>query len=724
MERPNTPAFAIFSGGGAQGIALAGAYQAALDSGFEFKGFGGTSAGAMIAIMAATGMSGNDIVSQSLPNRPGHPSNFFSDTYTDEEKAAEKKRRKEERSTRRKKKGAPKFKPTEKRLRFDQTERRLSQLLHTWELAQPRRKRNKKSEYLEDIGKAFEKRWPSNLSRVQKLGHMLFLTLGATIVSAAVAGSAALILYAVATGRSAGEIVTWLDATDESGFESVLKISFLVLLLLFVGAFVLRLMSSTRNFPIFTYLFLRRKGKYWKWVWGLLSKRYGFLRGDGMKRAFDTLFEERIITNAARKNLPQFLDRKFSTLSFNEFERLFGVPIKIVASDLWSGKPIVFDSHDYGDYHVFDAVRASTAFPLAFEPVIARSKANSESGEKIAHVLVDGGLSSNSPAFLYKRESDFSRIPTIAFQLNYSYPGPNYPEDLLAYFNSLTRTAVGAGDTIIQGLVPRMHVVSVSGLEEYGVLDGDLSQKALLRLFELGRARQDDLIRIWKVCRIERKDGGEPKSELGPVMESIRQLLSKHVGQKVTTAIGLWVPHDHKGHQWRVLYKDGIYRELEIGRMFDFKPDEEHSLDEPDGNTTTDPKPSAQEQLRRSAQFCAATAHHALYTREFAADNAGPHGFTMALPIPSYTLEPDTWMRGRDIVAVLSMVATWGNGAPALNTNLTASPNDSSSTAPDYRCGWFREPTGHDPNEESVLHPELAAELGRWEVVLSRLMAA
>jgi len=653
----------------------------------------------MIAVMAATGMTGNEIVAESLPGRPGHPSNFFSDKHIGSNTTTGR-----------------------------EPERRLSQLLDTWQLAQRRRKRSRKIEFFEEMQEESTirgKRWPSSLSWHQRVSHFLFFTFGAVVVLAAVLWSAGVVAYAFASGRSPWEVLTWMNPSI-APLELSLKASFLILVTFLAAAFILRSFSATRNFPLFSFLMLFPKGRYWKWVWRLLSKHYGFLRGDGMRQAFDLLFRERINTRAASLGRIE-LARPFSTLTFEEFEELFEVPIKIVASDLWSGKPIVFDRHEYGDYRVFDAVRASTAFPLAFEPVIARSKRDGdgkEAKDKIAHVLVDGGLSSNSPAFLFKRESDFSRIPTIAFQLNYSYPGPYYPEDLLAYFNSLTRTAVGAGDTIIQGLVPRMHVVSVSGLEEYGVLDGDLSQKALLRLFELGRARQDELVRIWKICRIERKDGGEPKSELGPVMESIRALLDRYGGARVSTAVGLWVPDDHRGRRWRLLYKDGNHPELEIGRMFGFHPPEEPAS--PHANVAAS-APSTEDMVHQvhalPAGACAATAHHALFTREFAAKNVGTAGYAMALPVPSYTLEPDTWTRGRDVVAVLSMVAMWGNGGP-VNPTLTASSNATIGEPMDFACGWFGVPDGHDPNEELTLDSELGKELGRWKIVVSRLMAA
>lgn len=51
-------AYAVFAGGGVKALALAGALVAAQESGIQFVGYGGTSAGAIIALLAAVGYSG------------------------------------------------------------------------------------------------------------------------------------------------------------------------------------------------------------------------------------------------------------------------------------------------------------------------------------------------------------------------------------------------------------------------------------------------------------------------------------------------------------------------------------------------------------------------------------------------------------------------------------------------------------------------------------------
>jgi NTE family protein len=53
--------YAVMDGGGVKGAALAGCLRAAEDAGIEFIGFGGTSAGSILALLACVGYSGQDL---------------------------------------------------------------------------------------------------------------------------------------------------------------------------------------------------------------------------------------------------------------------------------------------------------------------------------------------------------------------------------------------------------------------------------------------------------------------------------------------------------------------------------------------------------------------------------------------------------------------------------------------------------------------------------------
>ncbi len=111
-------------------------------------------------------------------------------------------------------------------------------------------------------------------------------------------------------------------------------------------------------------------------------------------------FEKELAINL-KNNLPLFLDlswsggfiggvrfRKFleNSLHHHVFSEI-KIPLEIVATDLASGQPYVFNSGD-----IALAVRASTSVPLVFKPVKYRNKQ-----------FIDGGLSDPVPVDIVKK---------------------------------------------------------------------------------------------------------------------------------------------------------------------------------------------------------------------------------------------------------------------------------------------------------------------------------
>jgi len=124
----------------------------------------------------------------------------------------------------------------------------------------------------------------------------------------------------------------------------------------------------------------------------------------------------------------------------------------VTAADITRGRPVrlPWDAVDYGlepdDLLVADAVAASAALPLAFEPV----RLPTASGEEA--VLVDGGLLSRFPIDVFDRTDQHpARWPTVGIKLScnpavdgftvrYPVRGP------LSYLQALLGTAVASWD--------------------------------------------------------------------------------------------------------------------------------------------------------------------------------------------------------------------------------------------------------------------------------------
>jgi NTE family protein len=124
----------------------------------------------------------------------------------------------------------------------------------------------------------------------------------------------------------------------------------------------------------------------------------------------------------------------------------------VTAVDITRGRPIrlPWDLADYGldpdEFPIADAVAASAALPLAFEPVRLRTADGEEA------VLVDGGLLSRFPIDVFDRTDDQpARWPTVGIKLSavpddagfvvrHRVTGP------LSYLRALLGTAVASWD--------------------------------------------------------------------------------------------------------------------------------------------------------------------------------------------------------------------------------------------------------------------------------------
>ena len=258
--------FAVFSGGGVKGAALAGALYAAEDLDYQFLGFGGTSAGALVAAMASVGYNGEEIKASMLEDGVASPGKIFAE------------------------------------------------------------------------------------------------------------GNA--------------NVAHFLDALGELGKAKGIK------------------RAAIRYY---------RLPKEQKESIKAVITQYGVLTGESLKAALAEMF--------AAKLGVQVADAR--NMDFETFVGKTGKPLKIVASDVWSGRPRVYSRGRSPKLSVIDALAASAAFPCAFAPT--RGLAGSE----LSAVLVDGGLASNTPAFLFHEEWRMTRFPTIVFQLVESNPGGDFPKDAL-----------------------------------------------------------------------------------------------------------------------------------------------------------------------------------------------------------------------------------------------------------------------------------------------------
>lgn len=130
-------------------------------------------------------------------------------------------------------------------------------------------------------------------------------------------------------------------------------------------------------------------------VLGPLLKDLGLYEGHRLKE---------FLLKKIRQKVPSL--QQVDPIRFRDLVDAGCAPLKVVASDLRSHAPEVFDSIGSPSMPVVDAVRASISYPFVFKPVPMGGR-----------YLVDGGLASNLPVFLFEHERRQRYAPVVAFDL-------------------------------------------------------------------------------------------------------------------------------------------------------------------------------------------------------------------------------------------------------------------------------------------------------------------
>lgn len=163
-------------------------------------------------------------------------------------------------------------------------------------------------------------------------------------------------------------------------------------------------------------------------------------------------------------------------ITFEHLHKAGCLPVKIVASDITIRRPAIFarEHTEYGA-SVIDAVRASTGYPFAFEPVFLNGRR-----------LVDGGLSSNLPVFLFAEEYRQTRTPALAFDLTAPQGPGGAAYDLGQYGSDLLSTALEASDELLRKVLRGVHYIPVQTPPGIRTLDFGVSRDDRKRLFDAG----------------------------------------------------------------------------------------------------------------------------------------------------------------------------------------------------------------------------------------------
>lgn len=205
---------------------------------------------------------------------------------------------------------------------------------------------------------------------------------------------------------------------------------------------------------------------------------------------------------AIKKHIRELIIQKLpdlenqETISFQAFERATGVRLRIIATDLSSKSETNSCRNDkiaaptsrikiYGgdctpEESVLDAVAASCSFPIVFNPLKTKS----------GSVLVDGGIISNAPSFLF-RDLNEQGIRTYLIDLVNPPPDDDPAKDMFSYLNEIV-TSFGASDELLREASPLYDYFPIifDTPEQTFSLSTDTE-----RLFNIGLNKITDLIR-------------------------------------------------------------------------------------------------------------------------------------------------------------------------------------------------------------------------------------
>ena len=170
---------------------------------------------------------------------------------------------------------------------------------------------------------------------------------------------------------------------------------------------------------------------------------------------------------------------KKSDITFGDLKNADCKPLKIVATNLHKRRPKIFEAPEGAgeDPSVLRAVRASAGYPFVFQPV-----------EVNGALMVDGGLCSNLPIFLFEKERKGNALPVIAFDLVQDPPQGVGNYALNEFCRDMLESALESGDQLLRGVVKGVFHVTVQIPADVDTLDFGLTKSKTQALHNAGRA--------------------------------------------------------------------------------------------------------------------------------------------------------------------------------------------------------------------------------------------
>jgi NTE family protein len=183
--------------------------------------------------------------------------------------------------------------------------------------------------------------------------------------------------------------------------------------------------------------------------------------------------------------------------------------LRVIASDVTERRMLVLPNDavhlgiDPDEMLIADAVRMSMSIPIFFEPVVHK---HPKTGRE--HVIVDGGMLSNFPVWLFDREGAEPRWPTFGLLL--VEPDPTVPlgerlagdehgverGTLVDYVKSLASTMMAAHDRLYVEKANFARTIPIPTLG-VGTTEFDISEDRVRELYDSGYNAATTFLETW-----------------------------------------------------------------------------------------------------------------------------------------------------------------------------------------------------------------------------------
>ncbi|SET61643.1 NTE family protein [Salinibacillus kushneri] len=218
--------------------------------------------------------------------------------------------------------------------------------------------------------------------------------------------------------------------------------------------------------------------------WLLIYKRLGLYKGD---------------------ELEKWIADKLSAKGIYTFEDLKPGALKIIASDVSLGKIVVFPDdleRLYGidglSFPIARAVRISASIPFFFIPIKRIEPKSQKKPKSRKNILVDGGLLSNFPIWVFQSGMKKPKRPILGMKLSSSFD--QLPKrkinNAIAMFQALFGTMINAHDAryISKSVATKVMFLPT---EEFDATDFSLSAAEKRRLMAIGRNSASNYFKTW-----------------------------------------------------------------------------------------------------------------------------------------------------------------------------------------------------------------------------------